>query len=169
MKMAKLRALYEKHRELVLYVFFGGLTSAVDALVHAGSFFLLKKPLGGENATLTAGVGAWVAAVAFAYVTNKLFVFEQKSWEGKILRKELPSFMGARLFSLAVQEALLFLLVKTSWKDGILAWAGPHLQWPAERLSDWYDLGAKLPVMVIVLVLNYVFSKWLVFKKEKQK
>ena len=165
MKMAKLRALYEKHRELVLYVVFGGLTTLVDFLVTGAFYFLLRRPMGDENGALIANVIAWAAAVAFAYVTNKLFVFEQKSWEGKVLRKELPSFVGARLFSLGVQEALLFLLLKL-WKAGLLAWLSSFIHW--QNLSTWYDLGIKLPVMVIVLALNYVFSKWLVFKKEKQ-
>jgi len=161
--MAKLRALYEKHREIILYVFFGGLTTAVNALVYGGFYFLLLRALGDKNAALTANTVAWVTSVAFAYVTNKLFVFSRKSWAAKVLRRELPSFVGVRLLSFAIDQGLLFLFIDT-WKSGILAWVEPQLHWPAERLSVWYDLCVKLPIMVIVLALNYIFSKFVIFK-----
>lgn len=164
--MDKLKALFHKHRELLLYVVFGALTTAVNYIVYGGFCLLLRAPLGKDNAALAANVVAWVAAVAFAYVTNKLYVFEQRSWASKVLRRELPSFLGARLFSLAIEEGLLFLFIKT-WQDGILAWAALRLPWPADRLSAWYELGVKLPIMVVVLALNYVFSKFIIFRKKE--
>ena len=164
--MAKFHALFEKHREVILYVFFGGLTTLVNALVYGGFYFLLLRALGDKGAALTANAAAWVASVAFAYVTNKLFVFSQKSWAAKVLWRELSSFVGARLFSFGVEQALLFLFIAT-WKGGILAWIEPRLHLPTERLSVWYDLGVKVPIAVIVLVLNYIFSKFVIFRKKE--
>jgi len=166
--MSKLKALYQKHRELILYVVFGALTTAVDFIVHGAVYFLLRSGLGEDNATLAANVVAWIAAVAFAYVTNKLFVFEQKSWAAHAVRRELPSFVGARLFSLAVAEALLLLFIKSSWKGGILDWLEPLLHMPREQLATWYNIGVKLPIQGLVLVLNYFFSKFIVFRKKKE-
>ena len=165
--MAKLKALCQKHRELVLYVVFGGLTTAVDFIAHGAVYFLLRSRLSEDNATLAANVAAWIAAVAFAYVTNKLFVFEQKSWAPRVLRRELPSFVGARLLSLAVAEALLLLFIKSSWKGGILDWLEPMLSIPREQLATWYNVGVKLPIQVMVLILNYIFSKFIIFKKKE--
>jgi len=160
---------FGKYREPVLYIFFGFLTTGINYLVYGGGYFLFSKAMQDENAALVANTFAWVAAVAFAYVTVKLFVFQQKSWAPAVLRRELPGFVGTRVFSFAIEQGLLFLFLKVL-KNGALARAAQSewlLQWPAERLSTWYDLCAKVPIMIIVLVLNYAFSKW-IFKKGKK-
>ena len=165
--MKKLTQLYHKHKELVLYIVFGALTTLVNYIVYSAFYFLLRSGLGEDNAVLAANVAAWVAAVAFAYVTNKLFVFEQKSWAAPVIRRELPSFLSARLFSLVMEEILLLLLIKT-WKGGILAWLESLLNLPREDIATWYDICVKLPTQAMVLVLNYFFSKFVVFRKKKE-
>lgn len=123
--------------EMVLYIVFGVLTTAVNIL----SFGLLRDVLHWE--LLTANTLAWVLSVAFAFVTNKLFVFRSKSFAAKTLWRELASFTGARLLSLGVDTAGMWLLVS------LLSW------------NDWL---AKVIMNVIVIVLNYVFSKLFIFK-----
>ena len=91
----------------------------------------------------------WVAAgcpamVAFAFLTNKVFVFRSKSFAAKQVLRELTSFVGARLFSLAVDTAGMWLLVD------VLSW------------NDWL---AKILMNVIVVVINYVFSKLFIFRR----
>lgn len=123
---------------MLLYIFFGVLTTVVNIL----SFGLLRDVLHWE--LLTANTLAWVLSVAFAFLTNKLFVFQSKSFEARLLVRELVSFVGARLFSLAVDTAGMWLLVN------VLTW------------NDWL---AKILMNVIVVVINYVFSKLFIFKR----
>ena len=120
--------------EMLLYILFGILTTAVNIL----SFGLLRDDIG-EYWGL-----AWVLSVAFAFLTNKVFVFRSKSFAAKLVLRELVSFVGARLFSLAVDTAGMWLLVD------VLTW------------NDWL---AKVLMNVIVIVLNYVFSKLFIFKR----
>lgn len=133
----KLKALYEKYRSTVIYLVFGVLTTAVNYAVYLPLYNFVGLPAAVCNAI------AWVAAVAFAYVTNKLFVFESKSWDrgvwGEILR-----FVGSRVASGAVETVSLLLTVD------ILGWNGNIM---------------KLLLAVFVIVFNYVLSKFFVFKK----
>ena len=122
--------------EMLLYILFGILTTAVNIL----SFGLLRDVL--QWQLLTANTLAWV--LSFAFLTNKVFVFRSKSFAAKLVLRELVSFVGARLFSLAVDTAGMWLLVD------VLTW------------NDWL---AKVLMNVIVIVLNYVFSKLFIFKR----
>ena len=124
--------------EMLLYILVCILTSAVNIL----SFGLLRDVL--QWQLLTANTLAWVLSVAFAFLTNKVFVFRSKSFAAKLVLRELVSFVGARLFSLAVDTAGMWLLVD------VLTW------------NDWL---AKVLMNVIVIVLNYVFSKLFIFKR----
>ena len=99
-----IKKLYKKYEEVILYVVFGVLTT----LVNFVSFWVFNKILG-EKFYLVSNVIAWFISVVFAYVTNKLWVFESKSWAFKILLKEVPEFFAARLFSLGVEEGGLWL------------------------------------------------------------
>lgn len=98
--------------EMLLYILFGILTTAVNIL----SFGLLRDVL--QWQLLTANTLAWVLSVAFAFLTNKVFVFRSKSFAAKLVLRELVSFVGARLFSLAVDTAGMWLLVDVlTWND----------------------------------------------------
>jgi putative flippase GtrA len=94
---------------------------------------------------LIANAIAWVLAVAFAFITNKLYVFRSKSFEPSLLRRELISFVGARLLTLGIDELGMMLLVSVM------------------GMNDWI---AKTIVNVLVIVLNYILSKLFIFKKE---
>ncbi len=151
-------------REIVTYIFFGVLTTVVNLL----TFYLFKRLFisigwnGIFNAVipensklleifsdgsdyLDANFIAWVAGVVFAFVTNKLWVFESKSWKPSIAGKEFVGFVGARVFSFAVESVMMFVMVS---------------------LISWNDFVAKIIVGVIVIIINYVFSKLIIFKNK---
>ncbi|NLD30101.1 MAG: GtrA family protein, partial [Clostridiales bacterium] len=89
--METLKNLYFKHKEIINYLLFGGLTTVVSW----GTYSLFVKAIG-----MSVGVGnvlSWICAVLFAFVTNKLFVFESKTWQPATALREFVSFIGARL------------------------------------------------------------------------
>ena len=101
-----IKNLFNKYKEIISYLFFGVMTT----LVNFVSFWAFNKILG-ESLYLISNVIAWVISVVFAYVTNKLWVFESKSWKFRVLLKEVPEFFAARVFSLCVEESGLWLFV----------------------------------------------------------
>lgn len=154
-------------KEIISYIFFGVLTTAVNLL----TFYLFKKlfiSIGWEGIlnTLLSSAGwekaldflsdgsdyldantiAWVVGVLFAFFTNKLFVFESKSWKPSVAGKEFIAFVGARILSFVAESVLMFLMV---------------------TVLSWNELIAKIIVGIVVIVMNYVFSKLFIFKKEK--
>ncbi len=133
-------------KEVISYLFFGVMTTVVNFVI-----FGLCDSLN----VLVANAIAWVGAVAFAFVTNKLFVFESKSWKPKVLFKELPTFVGARLLTLGLEEAGLLVLIEWLHLDTVLTL--PFIGG---------EMIIKIIISVVVVVLNYVFSKVLIFKKK---
>lgn len=150
--MKKIKVLLERYKELLLYLVFGVSTTVVNFLI-----FALCQTLLGESLYLISNGLAWFAAVVFAYVTNKLWVFESKSWKPAVLWREIPSFFGARVLSFAIEEVGLLVLVE--WLD----FASFSLRLLGVTLSG--TLLAKLLLAVIVVILNYFFSKLFIFKK----
>lgn len=134
----KIRALVMKHWDMVSYLFFGVLTTIVNYLVYLPLYNLL-----GISAAVSNMI-AWVAAVAFAYVTNKPFVFKSHDWSMQTVLPELGKFVSCRAASGAMETALVFLTVDVCGWDG----------------NIW-----KLIISVVVVILNYVSSKLLVFRK----
>ena len=131
--------------EVFRYLFFGGLTT----IVSLGSYFIAARLIsgGGELSTLQAQVAniiSWVFAVAFAYITNKIWVFNSKTTAFKDIVREIVSFVGARVFSLLVESGWLALSME---------------------LMGMNDFVAKVIGQVVVVVLNYIFSKLFIFKK----
>lgn len=135
--LRKFYPLYEKYKSVLLYIFFGGLTTVISV----GSFMLFEY-MGID--TLIANFLSWICAVLFAYVTNRIWVFSSRT-TGTAALRELLSFFGGRVFTLGVEELLLLVFV----------------QW-LQLNSTWVKIAAQ----VIVLVLNYVISKILVFRKK---
>lgn len=133
-------------KEVISYLFFGVLTTVVNFVI-----FGLCDSLN----VLVANAIAWVGAVVFAFVTNKLFVFESKSWKPNVLVKELPTFVGARLLTLGLEEAGLLVLIEWLHLDTVLTL--PFIGG---------EMIIKIIISVVVVVLNYVFSKVLIFKKK---
>ena len=136
--MEKLKALLARYRDVIVYLVFGVLTTVVNYIVYLPCYNVLGLSGSVSNAI------AWVGAVAFAYVTNKPFVFRSHDWSAKTVLPELTKFVGCRVGSGVLETAIIFLTV--DW----LGWNGNVM---------------KLLTSVLVVVLNYIGSKLLVFKK----
>ena len=136
--MKQIRALIEKYYDILVYLIFGVLTTVVNYIVYLPCYNLLNL-----SATVSNMI-AWVVAVAFAYLTNKPFVFQSHDWSAKTVIPELTKFVGCRVGSGVLETAIIFLTV--DW----LGWNGNVM---------------KLLTSVLVVVLNYIGSKLLVFKK----
>ena len=136
----KIRALIHKYWDILSYLFFGGLTTVVNYLIYLPCYNLLHLSASVSN------VIAWVVAVAFAYLTNKPFVFKSLDWSWKTVGPELAKFVGCRVGSGLLETAIIFLTVD------FLLWNG----------NIW-----KLVTSVLVVILNYVGSKLLVFRNKK--
>ena len=134
----KIKALVARYYDILAYLFFGGLTTVVNYIVYLPCYNLLHWSAGVSN------IVAWVFAVAFAYLTNKPFVFKSHDWSWKVVGPELAKFVGCRVGSGAVETVFIFVTVD------LLCWNG-----------NWM----KLITSVLVVILNYVASKLLVFRK----
>ena len=121
-------------RELVLYVVFGAFTFFVNLI----SYFFFANLLG-INYLVSNGI-AWFLSVLFAYVTNRIWVFESKSPN---ILKEMSLFFGGRIFSGVVDMFLMYAFIDLIAFDSSIS---------------------KIVVQIIVIVLNYIFSKLIVFK-----
>lgn len=154
--MEKIKALFKKlvNRETVTYVIFGVLTTLVNLVVFKGADVLFR----GEHYLVSNSI-AWIVAVAFAYVTNKLFVFESKSWKPDIVKKEIPSFLSARIASYFIEQAGLWFFVD------ILSFDEKVFDFLIVKLSG--KITAKLIIGVVVVVINYVLSKFMIFAKKE--
>ena len=135
----RLRGLIRKYWDILTYLFFGGLTTVVNYLVYLPCYNLL-----GISASVSNMI-AWVVAVAFAYLTNKPFVFRSHDWSASAVLPELTKFVGTRLGSGAQATAILYVTVDTMGMNGNL----------------W-----KILTSVGVVILNYIGSKLLVFRKK---
>lgn len=137
--MEKLRALLEKYWDIVTYLVFGVLTTVVNYLVYLPLYNLLGLSAAVSN------VIAWAAAVAFAYLTNKPFVFRSHDWSMQTVLPELGKFVSCRIASGAMETGIIFVTVD------LFGWNG----------NIW-----KLVTSVLVVILNYIFSKLIVFKQK---
>lgn len=137
--MRKLKEWIDKHWDIFSYLIFGVLTTVVNYIVYLPLLNILQLSAALSN------VIAWAAAVAFAYVTNKPFVFKSYDWSMKTVIPELSKFVSCRVASGAMETAIIFVAVD------MLGWNG----------NIW-----KLVTSVLVVILNYVFSKLIVFRKK---
>lgn len=137
---------YRNHQEGMRYLVFGALSTAVNILTYAICAVLILKGI--ENETLRVNISeiiAFIVALIFAYITNKLYVFKSKSKDMKDLIREMMSFTGCRIFTEVVSILMMNLAVILSINDIIM----------------------KVVANVVVIILNFVFSKILIFKKKK--
>ncbi len=137
-----IRKLYEKYREVFWYLVFGALTTLVSLAVYFGCILTFLDP-GKALQLQAANVISWIAAVTFAYFTNRKWVFCS---ENKKIVKEAVSFYSARIATLLIEMAFMFLTV---------------------TLLHGNDKIMKLIAQGVVVVSNYLFSKFWVFRKEK--
>ena len=137
--MAKIRELAVKYRSIILYVVFGAMTT----LVNMAAYWLCYNVIGIPNVPST--IIAWVLAVAFAFITNKLWVFDSPSFDAQTLKHEIPTFFGARLATGVLDVAIMYLAVD---------------------LMHWNPTFWKFVSNVLVIIINYVASKLVIFRKK---
>ncbi len=135
----KIKELVKKYKFIILYGIFGVLTT----VINIGVYGLLYSVLGVSN--VLSNVVAWIVSVLFAFITNKLWVFESKSFDFNLLIKELGSFTACRLATGVLDLGIMFV--------GVDLLKGPAIV-------------LKIVSNIIVIILNYVMSKIFVFKKK---
>lgn len=145
--MKKIIELYKKYEEIINYLIIGVLTTVVNLAVK---YALLFTVLNASDATQLqiAVVISWVVACIFAYITNRKIVFKSKS---KKILKEFTAFVSARLFTLFLEMLIMFVfvtLLKLNSNLWVVIWS--------------------LVAQIVVIVVNYVLSKLVIFKKEKK-
>ncbi|MDD6212447.1 MAG: GtrA family protein [Clostridiales bacterium] len=131
------RPFYQRHKEVLLYLFFGGLTTVISI----GSYGLFL--LGGMGA-LVANVFSWIFAVLFAYITNSIWVFESQAGNLSEKCREIVSFYGGRILTLLMEEGILLVFVEGLKGNAMIV---------------------KVIAQAAVVIGNYIISKLLVFRK----
>ena len=137
--LSRIKALIIKQKKLILYAVFGVLTTVVDFAVSISLYGIINHHI--------ANVIAWICAVSFAFVVNKIWVFNSKRKSFGEVFAELVGFCGGRVFSLLLQEGIFFITVD---------------------LLSFKTLPIKIASAVIVIIVNYIFSK-LVFERKNNK
>lgn len=136
----KIKELYQKYKEPLLYLIFGVLTTVVNYVTY-----FLSASLFNFSTTIPPTIIGWVLSVTFAYVTNKIFVFQSNTTSFMDWMREIGSFVSARLLSLGLDAVIMFVSVD------LLSWNEPLM---------------KIISNVFVVIINYVFSKWFIFKNK---
>lgn len=137
--MEKLKALFIKYYDILVYLIFGVLTTVVNYLVYLPCYNIL-----GFSSSVSNMI-AWAVAVVFAFATNKPLVFRSHDWSAGVVVPELIKFVGTRIGSGGLETLILLLAVDVLGMNG----------------NVW-----KLITSVLVVILNYVGSKLLVFRKK---
>ncbi|MCC0706183.1 GtrA family protein [Clostridioides sp. ES-S-0190-01] len=128
----------KKHKETILYLFFGAFTTFVNIV----SYLFFTRVLSFNF--IIANTLSWINAVLFAYVTNKFFVFENRRVELKFLFKEFLSFVSFRLISGIIEMVIMYIMVDLLFVNDVIV---------------------KIFTNIVVIVLNYLFSKMIIFRK----
>ena len=136
-----MRRLYEKYKDVIPYLFFGVCTTLVNII----AYWLCAHPFGMDVVPST--VIAWVVAVLFAYLTNRKWVFHSEAKGSKEILIELVTFFGCRLATGVLDWLMMFVLVDC---------------------LHFNDVLIKVIANVVVIVLNYVASKLVIFKNQKK-
>lgn len=135
-----IKKLWFKYKELFFYGVFGVGATVINIV----SYRVLANTFG-KKYFLIANIIAWILAFIFAFITNKLFVFESKSWEAQIAIKEFVGFLSARLATGILDTVLMWLFVSVISLDDTLS---------------------KIIINILVIIINYIASKFFIFKKE---
>lgn len=139
--LKKLANWYRKHKEGMRYLVFGALSTVINIVVFAICAKYIKF------STAISNTIAWIAAVLFAYITNKLYVFNSKTIKIKDLTREIISFFSARIITLVIETVFLWVVIDKMGFNEILM---------------------KIISNIIVIILNFIFSKIFIFKKDKK-
>ncbi len=140
--MKKIKEIYFKYKEIINYLIFGGLTTVVNFI----TYFIVARVLHIDE-VLSNGI-SWFTSVLFAYITNKIFVFESKTSTKKEFFKEMASFFLARIAS------------------GIFCDVGTFAV--MVKVFGINDIIAKVVTQVMVVIVNYIFSKVIIFRKKEK-
>lgn len=143
--MKKIINLYKKYEEIINYLIVGVLTTIVSLVVKWGLLFTVLDPKNSVQLQV-AVVISWIAAVVFAYITNRIIVFKSKS---KKILKEITSFFGSRLLTLGLEMLIMWFFVTF-----------------LKLNSDLWVLIWTMVAQILVIIFNYIFSKLFVFKKK---
>lgn len=135
----KIIELYKKYKEIIVYLVFGGLSTIVNFV----SYFIFARIIGIDE-VISSGL-SWLCAVIFAYLTNKIFVFNSKTTTTKELIKEAITFVSCRVLSGIFCDVGTFAIMVKVLKIN--------------------DIIAKIITQVMVVIVNYIFSKLIIFKK----
>ncbi len=141
--MEKIKELYLKYKEIINYIIFGGLTTIVNFVVY----FISAKLLVIDE--VISNIIAWFISVLFAYITNKIFVFESKKSGFKDIIIEMTSFFLARVLSGICCDIGTFALMI--------------------KVFNINDAIAKIVTQIMVIIMNYLLSKLVIFRKTKDK
>ena len=135
-----IKNLWFKYKELFFYGVFGVGATVINIV----SYRVLANTFG-KKYFLIANIIAWILAFIFAFITNKLFVFESRSWETQIAMKEFVGFLSARLATGILDTVLMWFFVGVISLDDTLS---------------------KIIINLLVIIINYIGSKFFIFKKE---
>lgn len=150
-----IKKIFLKYKEVLLYVLFGVLTTLVNFIAFGAFSYIL-----GDNFYLISNAIAWIISVVFAYITNKLFVFNSKSLAPKILLKEFSQFLVVRIFSFVIEEFGMWLFID------ILGFDTYSFEKFGFKITG--QIITKILLAVIVIIINYFFSKFLIFRKKSK-
>ena len=127
---------YKKYKQVLLYIFFGALTTFVSLMTFWVFSYILKFGI------IVSNTLSWVCAVLFAYITNRKWVFASEATTILAIIKEIGAFFGGRFLTYVMEDVILFGFVV---------------------LLKMNKMGVKVVATVIVMILNYIISKWFVF------
>lgn len=137
--MKQIVELIKKYKSFIAYAVFGVFTTIVNIVAYNVCYYKL------ELSNTLSNIIAWLLAVTFAYLTNKVWVFDSKSWKWEVLRREVATFISCRLATGVMDLVIMFICVD---------------------LLEWHAMFMKLLSNILVIILNYVFSKLVIFKKK---
>lgn len=139
--LRKFYKIYKEKKEVLLYLFFGGLTFVISVVTYAYFNQIVKMPV------LIANIVSWVIAVLFAFLTNRIWVFQSATKTIAAFFRQMISFFAGRIVTLLVEECILAIFVDQ-----------------LHFASVWM----KIIAQIVVIILNYVISKLFVFKKQEK-
>ena len=134
---------YEKYKEVIRYLIFGVLTTIVNYVVYYSLIFIIGTADGAVG--VICNLVATIISILFAYITNRKFVFESKAVGKNAILKEITSFFSCRIFSMIVDSLIYFV---------------------GCTIIGFNDFIIKTISQVVVIVLNYIFSKLIIFKNK---
>ena len=145
-KLKKLADWYREHKEGMRYLIFGGLSTIVNIVTYIVCAKIILSGIDNEGLIVNISeIVAFIAAIIFAYITNKLYVFNSKTNSLKELMREITSFIGCRIFTEVISIVMM-------------------------NMTIWFsinDVFMKIVSNIVVIILNFVFSKIIIFKNSK--